>query len=1061
MNNNYLPKALIEYWDNSTEYGYDELQEKLRTAYALNLCTVSVSRIIDNRDQYIMDQEYDAILNNLNLQNMPDSEALLKILKEILDVITFFRIQEGDRKFIEEDYKAELKQNLSKAVNVAGLLGSISSIGISNLTNPIGWVKAGISVASTVGIGYMNYQSGKSQARLKKRKQDWELQRSAIEQLNGLRRELFDTAWRITKDFDLEDEFRLTEIQIEQYLDILKDEDDFKRFERLDFIKKKFYAYPPFWYQLGHTAKLVALQHRKNEDYYIKYAMACFEFFNGQVAINLLRDDEIASSCALEYTELLDPVKDKKKIVLLLDQAVRFSGNKNDVLQMCAVGYMRVGELNTAARLFWRLVNEQYEENYNAEMLSLIYYQLYISVKRGEDITSLLVPDDVDSNYCLIPIDALRKADVEERLDAISYIYDILRRRTTEDAYLIPLPSETNAISENGYLLKRAELLKLKVNNIVSQADYKYIKRFIGIIVSDKYENINDEITTETNIDEWIKTKIEEISVRTGANNYISSLSNEPFRIQVYEVLNELFGCIGKLTQQDHEVENQVEDIINTYVESINEKIIQYEEIFEGKNNNTDINKIKSEADLFNLSGLLEMINPIIQSYYYNQIDNVSDISEISDLEHQLYVFTKEFDLEVPIIPYIEEYNDSSPVRETIPFTLDPDIFGIPDLNLYKNQRRLEKEKIEAIISKLNEHKDKVVVEPDRCEFRISGDDSYEAYILGRSKFNHKIPLGIIYNKGKLLQHDITLAFDNQGVHWIEKGVGVNYLDIDFGEKNKLILSDNHKVNVKGANMDEFRSMIESIQPIVTDRNISERKYLNEDWIESKALKIVNRFTVLAAMNGGNPIPMANIAPQLSLQVSMMYAIANTFKIHVSKEQLKDLAKEVISKSSSNVAKQQAIKALVNLVPGGMLVGSAVSASSAGALTHATGVSFVEYCKELVSNHDGVVDEKEFVRKASSSMQKKFDEIIDIKEKEICEKQNQKAIESHWNAEELNFYIEDAEKSVNQAIHNMKVSNKIITEENQKTSEQIRVGWDSIHAQEEELYNKTKSTEDE
>ena len=43
---------------------YDK-QEQLRAAYALNMCTVSVSQIVDYNDEYILEQEYEAILNNL------------------------------------------------------------------------------------------------------------------------------------------------------------------------------------------------------------------------------------------------------------------------------------------------------------------------------------------------------------------------------------------------------------------------------------------------------------------------------------------------------------------------------------------------------------------------------------------------------------------------------------------------------------------------------------------------------------------------------------------------------------------------------------------------------------------------------------------------------------------------------------------------------------------------------------------------------------------------------------------------------------------------------------
>ena len=81
--------------------------------------------------------------------------------------------------------------------NIGGLVGSMTSMGINSLMTPTGWVKAGITVATTIGVGYMNYRSGKNQARLNKKKKEWELQRAAIEQLNGLRRELFDAGVKI------------------------------------------------------------------------------------------------------------------------------------------------------------------------------------------------------------------------------------------------------------------------------------------------------------------------------------------------------------------------------------------------------------------------------------------------------------------------------------------------------------------------------------------------------------------------------------------------------------------------------------------------------------------------------------------------------------------------------------------------------------------------------------------------------------------------------------------------------------------------------------------------
>ena len=102
-----------------------------------------------------MEQEYDAILNNLNLENMPHDEALLNILKQILDTITFFRIQEGDRRIVDMKYRQKMRDAIWSAVPNFGLVLATA--------NPIPML---ISLASQVGIGYMNYRKTKSENNL-------------------------------------------------------------------------------------------------------------------------------------------------------------------------------------------------------------------------------------------------------------------------------------------------------------------------------------------------------------------------------------------------------------------------------------------------------------------------------------------------------------------------------------------------------------------------------------------------------------------------------------------------------------------------------------------------------------------------------------------------------------------------------------------------------------------------------------------------------------------------------------------------------------------------------
>ena len=70
--------------------------EQLKAAYALNMCTVSLSQIVDYNDINVLKQEYDAILNNLNIENIIKDEAMLEALKKILDTCHFYILHDKD-----------------------------------------------------------------------------------------------------------------------------------------------------------------------------------------------------------------------------------------------------------------------------------------------------------------------------------------------------------------------------------------------------------------------------------------------------------------------------------------------------------------------------------------------------------------------------------------------------------------------------------------------------------------------------------------------------------------------------------------------------------------------------------------------------------------------------------------------------------------------------------------------------------------------------------------------------------------------------------------------------
>lgn len=342
--------------------------DQLKAAYALNMCMVSVSQIVDYNDSYILDQEYDTILNNLNLEQIPKDEALLKTLIELLNTITFFKIQDIQKEQIEKKYQEQMKNAIWNAIPNLGVIVTSG--------DP---VAIGISLATQIGAGYMNYRKAKAQNSMAKADSEIELQIAAIEQFNALKRELFTTAWRLADHYEFDDRLRLTERQIEQYNSILLDPDELRKYARLEAIQDKFQAYPPFWYFFGHTAAYIAELSETEETRadYIEKAKSHFSHYELMNDFNILREDHLTATFALEFIDLLllDTNRNEERINKLLSSAIDNSGNKFDLLQLCAITSLRIGNRQIAQKLLKQLVNEDYNKIANAQLLSCIYVQ--------------------------------------------------------------------------------------------------------------------------------------------------------------------------------------------------------------------------------------------------------------------------------------------------------------------------------------------------------------------------------------------------------------------------------------------------------------------------------------------------------------------------------------------------------------------------------------------------------------------------------------------------------------------------------------------------------------
>ena len=921
-----------------------EWNEGLKSAYALNLCTVSISQILNSKDQYIMDQEYNAILNNLNLENMPDNESLLDVLKEILDVITFFKIQEGDKAIAEEEYKQEVKNALMNAVNITAIMGSLTSLSSIN-PNPVSWIKTGATIVAEVGVGYMNYRNGKKSADFNKKRRSWELQKAAIEELNSLKRQLFNTAWKMTKEEKFVDEYRLTEVQIDQYNDILLDEDVYSRYERLDFIKDKFLAYPPFWYHLGHAANLISqLESGKFAEKYRDCAIECFEYLIHSARTNLLRDDQIVASCSLEYAEILN---DSAVIEKNIDNALKFSGNANDILQLCAIGYLKIQEPNTikkAARLFQRLINEHFNADINGQILSMIYVNEY------------------------------RKATESSQKELIRYNHSFLVQRIPHPEYILELPENNVVENETTYYKRQVTAIKSRWLKAISKYSQLYkIKSYELIVINPPQIPTSKRYNNDYVYEAYSKTLTQE--GKDGNWSYYQSLLAErKLRYRIIDFINEYIGGLLQFIDiQDSELEH-IHALLASEFSQENSWLKQIEDEVENGNFNFEsainfLNRLKSDKKLQFIEEVGNSFSICFGERFKDIDNNLTDdekkedaISTMQNFEIELYQFCSKYNIA------LEESSIERDIQSSK--LIDVDIFGEEDgEQLRRDNEKYEKhqQKINGIVAEIRRAKDDILFpnHSPNVNLIIRGDKEFEPLIrdYGLSRYKQRI-CAIIDDAPKnqfvkRLKRSESLAFLTDGLLVIDNKDFTSYDELGYDPRHKYVIINDAKYKCSAVNFDKLEELTQILMVYDYETADEHMNYISIEEMVEKAKKIVKNYTAAASGTGAIPLPFADMIPLVGEQVAMMFAIAKVFGIHFEKDGLTAIANGVITTAGASLIGRNAVKAILNVLPGGVFVSGIISASTAGTLTYGVGMAFIELCKKIRSGEISADDRNE------------------------------------------------------------------------------------------------------
>ena len=770
-------------------------KEQMQAAYALNLCTVSVSQIIAYNDREILEQEYETILNNLNLENMPKDEALLEILKRLLETITFFRLQEGEKEFIEKEYQQKMKNAIWTAVpNLALLVAG---------ANP---VSMGISLASQVGIGYMNYRKNRAQYHLDRDEQLWKLQRSAMEQFEGLQQQLFEASWRLADKYQFPDALRLTERQIRQYNDILMDQDPVRKYERMDSVKQHFAAYPPFWYYFGNTANTIANDPELSlpgqmRDSFLEKAKQYFAYFQGLTDGFLLREDEICASCCLEYADLLDPVTDSEKILHLIDKAVGCAGNSFDVHQLCAISYMKAGCMDKAARELKLLVNENYNGVVNAQLLSTIYVERCLSGRDPEaELSYRLLSGRIRKEFLFpmpevkeIPARELQEDFIRKQQKVLEKMYQLVMNRFVEKyeamvCGIIPLPSQESMVF-SGDPDEGAPEPHLPAENRTNA-----LFQDSASARAERIRQVKMALSNK-NLEAVYRQEVQEVS----------------FSYRLIGILNQMFSgvCLLECVQDEHtrlELQDAIMDALHDNRESVQE--------IEASLEHFDV-AVYERIQEITLRSLLKDFFEKLGSTIKESVEAKREMQDFAIAETSLARFCGKEGIPLPELLYTQRDEAQEGSREETYFT--------PDLLSEQAVRHSDRAKKNGeMIRLVKEYRDQVVLDPETVEFYTQEDPRMNRYFYNKALQKYSSmrskALAVLDDRSR---GDCDLLFTTEGIMAIIRGHAKNavgYQEIDWtGNARKKELRIGVKYENSNLNMDALYELFQKLAEYAHD----------------------------------------------------------------------------------------------------------------------------------------------------------------------------------------------------------------------------------------------------
>lgn len=375
-----------------------------KAAIILNHLHGSLNKIVTYNDKIILEQEYDNIINNIDLTTIDDIEIIDQITY-IMDVLTSHKISEIEKQWLNVEYQDKLDAALTDTLRGINVRGS----------NP---VEMGINLLTSAGSAYYDYKQNQKNYKKQLDKATWELDKGSISEINDLRKQFIRTYWEIMKRYDIPDSWRISENQFQRFHDILKNDLGDVKLRKLLRLESELAVLPDYWFELALSAREV--KEREIELNAIKR----YEQLNDR----LFRENSFYSQLLANKMSYMDLNTDADEIRAVLSQMLLVDRLNPERKLIAALKYIQLNDFVKAEKL----LNQNIDDNFLVDVSARIKIDMYLKQKAGnryaETIDGLINKQNIAASEYLYylgtkPLPALVD-EVKEQLEAVEVAVD-------------------------------------------------------------------------------------------------------------------------------------------------------------------------------------------------------------------------------------------------------------------------------------------------------------------------------------------------------------------------------------------------------------------------------------------------------------------------------------------------------------------------------------------------------------------------------------------------------------------------------------------------------------